>query len=209
VLSLPGTETVSSFPVQWTGSDIGAGIQDFTIYVSDNGGPYNAWLTNTTATQATYTGINGHTYSFNSIARDLVGNVEGAKSAAEATTTVDVSNGAVALFGTIAAKQGTQDARQWTILVGNSGNVVATAAQITGIQFTQTALGGGPACTPTVTSPSIPLSLGDIAPGGFAQGTLTIDFAGCANAARFTVLAELASNSGAATGSILRNDEER
>jgi hypothetical protein len=85
---LPSTETTSSFPVQWSGTDVGAGIQDFTIYVSDNGGPFTPWLTNTTSTQGTYSGVGSHTYGFYSIARDLVGNVESAKSAAEATTTV-------------------------------------------------------------------------------------------------------------------------
>jgi hypothetical protein len=85
---LAATQTASSFPVQWTGADVGAGIQDFTIYVSDNGGPFAAWLTNTTATQGTYTGLGGHTYRFYSIARDLVGNVENDKTAAEAITSV-------------------------------------------------------------------------------------------------------------------------
>src|SRR5262249_51197727 len=36
-----------------------------------------------------FTGQLGHTYAFYSIARDLVGNVEGSKSTAEATTTVN------------------------------------------------------------------------------------------------------------------------
>lgn len=45
-----------------TNAVVGAGVQDFTVYVSDNSGPFTAWLTNTTATQATYTGIAGHTY---------------------------------------------------------------------------------------------------------------------------------------------------
>jgi hypothetical protein len=46
------------------------------------------FLTYTTATSATFAGEIGHTYSFYSIARDQVGNVEAAKSAAEATTQV-------------------------------------------------------------------------------------------------------------------------
>src|SRR5207249_4575118 len=46
------------------------------------------WLTQTTAAQNTYTGVLGHTYGFYSIARDLTGNVEPAKTSAEATTTV-------------------------------------------------------------------------------------------------------------------------
>src|SRR5262249_54013874 len=59
-----------------------------TIYVSDNGGPFAPFQTNTTATSAVFTGQIGHTYGFYSIARDLVGNIEAAKTTAEATTLV-------------------------------------------------------------------------------------------------------------------------
>ena len=85
---LPATQSSLGFNVPWTGTDVGSGVQGFTIFVSDNGGPFTSWLTNTTATQATYTGISGHTYRFFSIARDLVGNVENAKTLAEATTRI-------------------------------------------------------------------------------------------------------------------------
>ncbi len=88
VSPLPATQASANVAVRWTGSDIGSGVQDFTIYISDNGGPFAAWQSNTTATTATLAGTNGHTYRFYSVARDLVGNVEGAKSAAEAITTV-------------------------------------------------------------------------------------------------------------------------
>jgi hypothetical protein len=47
-----------------------------------------AFQTNTTARSATFTGQAGHRYAFYSIARDLVGNVQPAKSAAEASTQV-------------------------------------------------------------------------------------------------------------------------
>ncbi len=89
VQSLPAMEATANFTVQWTGSDAAAGIGDYTIYVSDNGGSYTAWISNNILTQSTYTGVNGHTYRFYSIARDLVGNVEGAKTAAEASTVVN------------------------------------------------------------------------------------------------------------------------
>jgi hypothetical protein len=88
VQALPATEATSSFPVQWSGLDTGSGIRDFTIYVSDNGGAYSTWLSDTTQTQANYSGVSGHTYAFYSLARDLVGNLEGPKSAAEASTVV-------------------------------------------------------------------------------------------------------------------------
>jgi hypothetical protein len=84
--ALPSIETSLNFPVQWTGTDVGAGIQDFTVNVSDNGGPFTAFQSNTTATSATFSGQAGHTYAFYSIARDFVGNVEPAKTIAEATT---------------------------------------------------------------------------------------------------------------------------
>jgi Lactonase, 7-bladed beta-propeller len=90
VSPLPATQTLYSFQVQWSGTDVGAGIQDFTIYVSDNGGAFAPALINTTATQGIYTGVGGHTYGFYSIARDLVGNVENGKTLAEATTRVIV-----------------------------------------------------------------------------------------------------------------------
>ncbi|MGH7868367.1 MAG: hypothetical protein ACREP9_12265, partial [Candidatus Dormibacteraceae bacterium] len=73
---LPGTSTCSAVRVSWSGSDVGSGLQGFTIYVSDNGGPLTPWLSNTNASAATYTGTVGHTYSFYSIATDLTGNVE-------------------------------------------------------------------------------------------------------------------------------------
>jgi hypothetical protein len=88
VQTQPATETSPSFQVQWSGTDVGAGIQDFTIYVSQDGGPFTIWQANTTSTSATYTGQPGHSYAFYSIARDLVGNVEVTKSAAEAQTAV-------------------------------------------------------------------------------------------------------------------------
>jgi hypothetical protein len=62
--------------VQWVGSDLGVGIESYTVLVSDNGGPYTPFATNTTETLATFHGQPGHTYSFYSIARDRVGNVE-------------------------------------------------------------------------------------------------------------------------------------
>jgi len=85
---LPATEPLAGFTVNWSGTDSGSGVQDFTIYESDNGGPFTVWLQNTASTSATFTGQLSHAYGFYSIARDLVGNVEGAKTVAEATTQV-------------------------------------------------------------------------------------------------------------------------
>jgi hypothetical protein len=81
-------QTSPTFPVTWSGTDIGAGVGSYTIYASDNNSPFTSWLTNTTAKSSTYTGVAGHTYRFYSIARDLVGNTEAPKTAAEATTII-------------------------------------------------------------------------------------------------------------------------
>ncbi len=89
VSALPGTQLCPNFTVQWSGNDIGSGIQDYTIYVSDNGGAFAPWLTNTSSTSGVFTGEVGHSYGFYSIARDLVGNIEPGKNAAEASTKVN------------------------------------------------------------------------------------------------------------------------
>lgn len=88
VTALPATEYTPSFAVSWQGTDIGSGIQDFTIYASDNGGAFVQWQTNVTGTGAIFAGQFGHTYSFYSIARDMVGNIEPTKTSSEATTQV-------------------------------------------------------------------------------------------------------------------------
>jgi len=88
VSPLTTPEYTLSFPVQWSATGNSSTIRDFTVYVSDNGGPFTSWLT-TTATQANFSGVSGHTYGFYSIARDLAGNLEYPKYGAEATTYVD------------------------------------------------------------------------------------------------------------------------
>jgi hypothetical protein len=88
VLALPAAETAQSFQVQWSGTDVGSGINSFTIFVSDNGGLFSPFVTNSAATSAIYTGVAGHTYGFFSQAQDFAGNLEPLKTKAEATTTV-------------------------------------------------------------------------------------------------------------------------
>jgi hypothetical protein len=88
VTALPATATTPNFSVQWSGTDTTSGLANYTIYASDNGGPFAPWLSNVTSTQAYYTGSLLHTYGFYSIAVDTAGNQENPKTAAEATTHV-------------------------------------------------------------------------------------------------------------------------
>jgi autotransporter-associated beta strand protein len=84
----PGTFTVS-----WSGSDNGGvdQIASYTVFVSDNGSAFTPLpgLSNTTQTSTTFTGVNGHTYGFYTVAKDQAGNVQTTPSAAQATTRVD------------------------------------------------------------------------------------------------------------------------
>lgn len=93
VAALPATINSPSFTVSWSGQDNagGSGIASYDVYVSDNGSQFSRWLQGTTSTSATFNGVNGHTYSFFSMATDAAGNVEATPAAAEASTKVQVT----------------------------------------------------------------------------------------------------------------------
>ncbi len=86
VLPLPARQISSAFAVGWAGTDAGAGVMNYTVYVSENGGPYALWLKDTTATSAVYEGQPNKTYSFYSVAKDAANNEEASPSSADALT---------------------------------------------------------------------------------------------------------------------------
>ena len=91
---LPAVTTSTNFTVSWSGSDgAGSGIASYTVYVSDDGGPFT-WLTTTAATSTTFSGQFGHTYGFYSVATSNVGLVQPAPSGAQATTRLAAVAGA-------------------------------------------------------------------------------------------------------------------
>jgi hypothetical protein len=90
VLPPTGTQTSASFPVQWSGTDDGAGIQMYSIFVSENGGPFTPFVSFTSDTSATFTGQPGRTYAFYSVAWDKALNMEDAPTVADVTTTIDL-----------------------------------------------------------------------------------------------------------------------
>lgn len=120
--ALPASELVTTFNLGWSGSDATSGIQSYTIYVSDNGGSFSAFLTNVTSTTATFTGQLGHTYGFYSIAQDVAGNTEPAKSAAETSTLINPQIATQTKITTSAA----------TVMVGSSVTFTATVTPATG-----------------------------------------------------------------------------
>ncbi len=89
IAALARSENATPFSVSWSGSDgSGSGIAGYSIFVSDNGGAFQAFVQNTTQTSATFSGSNGHTYGFYSVATDNAGNVQPTPSEAQASTRV-------------------------------------------------------------------------------------------------------------------------
>ena len=89
VQTLTGRVGTMDFDVVWSGTDTGSGVGAYTVYVSDNGGPFVAWQTAVKATSGVYTGTSGHSYAFYARSNDGAGNAEATKAAAEATIAVD------------------------------------------------------------------------------------------------------------------------
>jgi len=171
VVSLPSVEPPAGFTVAWSGTDVGAGIQDFTIFVSDNGGSFTAWLTRTGATSATFTGQLGHSYAFYSVARDLVGNVEASKTTAESTTQVALVTDSTPPVTTAVALP-TANAAGW-----NNTNVAVTLNSTdsepggTGVKQIQWSLTGAQTGSSTVPGGSTAVTIS-------TEGTTTLTYFG-------------------------------
>ena len=90
VSPLDSVQTTAEFTVSWSGQDDASGIRFYTIYVSENGGGPEIWLSDTEATTMAYPGSDGSTYAFWSSAADQVGNRSIRGSEPEAVTTVQV-----------------------------------------------------------------------------------------------------------------------
>jgi hypothetical protein len=89
VFALPA-QSPPTFGVVWSGASYagGAAIAHYDIYVSDNGGPFTLWQSQTTGTGSLYNGSPGHTYAFYSLATDTAGNRETPPLQPQAQTTV-------------------------------------------------------------------------------------------------------------------------
>ncbi|MGE0267302.1 MAG: hypothetical protein AB7S78_02425 [Candidatus Omnitrophota bacterium] len=86
--SMDSEGTLTSFDISWSGSDAHSGIKEYTLYISEDFGPYTETLT-TTGTLTSFVGVNGSTYSFYTIATDQVGNREDAPVSPDLTITIN------------------------------------------------------------------------------------------------------------------------
>lgn len=86
VSPLSAQQSSNVFTIDWSGTDTGSGIKDYTVYVSEDGGPFEPIEVYSLVTSLSFSGEYDTTYSFYTIARDKAGNVEGAKIVGDATT---------------------------------------------------------------------------------------------------------------------------
>ncbi len=90
-------------PVTWTGEDDanGTGLAAYDVFVSIDNGAFLPWIQQTTLTGSIYDGLQGHAYSFYSVATDLAGNREAAPLAPDALTGVNFTNTPPSLVGSV------------------------------------------------------------------------------------------------------------
>ena len=98
----------ATFSVSWGGTDPGgSGIANYDVQVRDGAGAWTDWQLATTATSASYSGIQGHTYAFRSRGRDSAGNLEAYPTTADASTIVDAQAPSTAVSALPAYSPGT------------------------------------------------------------------------------------------------------
>ena len=90
VAPLPAATHTATFNVQWNGQS-SVPIASYDVYASVDGGPLAIWLTGTTQTQASYTGMDGHSYGFAVAATSTLGVRSPTPTSPQATTQVQTS----------------------------------------------------------------------------------------------------------------------
>ena len=91
VNSIQRVQVDTVFLLRWSGTDNHAGVMDYTIYASENGGAYEPFIQNYERDSAYFVGKIGNRYAFYAVSRDYVGNIE------SKTPTAEVSTGRVAV----------------------------------------------------------------------------------------------------------------
>jgi uncharacterized delta-60 repeat protein len=130
---LPATSQ-QTFTLSWAGDDVagGAGFQSYDIWVAEDAGPYQPFLSGTTDTSAPFTGQPGRTYRFYSIARDNAGNVESPPAVPDATTTIAQVQNSVPVLTKLNPDSTVAGSPEFTLNVSGNNFVNASAVQWNG-----------------------------------------------------------------------------
>ncbi|MGA9568441.1 MAG: choice-of-anchor Q domain-containing protein [Candidatus Acidiferrales bacterium] len=119
------------------------------------------------------------------------------------TITANFTNFTTTMAGNITAKTGPANARVWTLSLtdnGPAGSLAATIRMLTLVQVARAA------CTPIISTP-FPLVVGTLGAGQTGSANVTIDFTGCATAARFTATFTFTATNGTVTGTVVRSNQ--
>ncbi|HEV7781510.1 MAG TPA: RHS repeat-associated core domain-containing protein [Chitinophagaceae bacterium] len=78
ITNLPGLSPDTEVTLTYTGSDDpnGSGVRHYSIYVADDNGPPELYVSNFTGTDTTFNGLAEHSYKFYVTATDTAGNIE-------------------------------------------------------------------------------------------------------------------------------------
>lgn len=166
-------ESCNNFHLKWSGTDKGSGLGTFSLFASDNGGPFQPWLSNTTAKSGIYNGARGHTYGFYSIATDLAGNSETAKSKAKATTKVAAKGlcRPPIIAAQVASQLQSGTDLSVTLQLTNGGTSDAQNVSLNSIAFRTLKVLG----KVTLSSPTLPIAEGNLTSGASTTVPLTLN----------------------------------
>ena len=123
-------ETTGTFNVAYSASDAGSGVANVALWYNVNGGTWNNYGTYTSSPISFTTTIEG-TYGFYTISTDKAGNVENAKTAAEATTIFDLDIESLA----INSPTGGQTVNTAAVPVSGIASDTASGLQKVEVQF--------------------------------------------------------------------------
>jgi hypothetical protein len=76
MVAVPACVNTGAFKVGWSATDEVSGVRVYHVFAADGDAPPGPWIWNVTVTSALFQGVDGHEYSFFSIACDNAGNRE-------------------------------------------------------------------------------------------------------------------------------------
>ncbi|MFL6447907.1 MAG: SBBP repeat-containing protein [Bryobacteraceae bacterium] len=129
VANLPPQIASPSFTLTWGGSDPASSVATYDVFVSDNGGPFTAFVTATTASSAIFTGLPGHTYGFFSVATNAAGIAEAMKTTPDVVVTIGATPPAVLCTGCYFVSDGGRTTMAFNVSVAGAGSTFSLTSR--------------------------------------------------------------------------------